>query len=64
MKLIPRTSMLRVSLSQRHGASSRCGWRRPGDMGGSWEYIEQEARKADKGWSSILRVGRGANNSS
>jgi len=33
--------MLRESVSQRHGASSDCGWRRrPPDMKGSCEFME------------------------
>ena len=53
------------SLSPRHGASSGCGWRNGLQI---WRVaanvLKKQSRTADKGWSSSLAVGRGANNSS
>jgi hypothetical protein len=58
-------SMLSGSLSPRHGASSGCGWRNGLQV---WRVaantFNKQSRTADKGWSSSLGVGRGANNSS
>jgi hypothetical protein len=31
------------------------------DMDGSWECFEYTSRKADEGWSSRLRAGKGGN---
>jgi hypothetical protein len=36
--------------------SSGCGWRVAANI------LNKQSRTADKGWSSILGVGRGANN--
>jgi len=53
------------SLSPQHGASSDCGWR---DALQIWRVaasiLNTQSRAASKGWSSILRIARGANNSS
>jgi hypothetical protein len=55
-------SMISGSLSPRHGASSGCGWRKGLRI---WRLAaNMQSRSADKGWSSSLGVGRGANNSS
>jgi hypothetical protein len=52
-------------LSPRHGASSGCGWRNGLQV---WRVaaniLNKRLRTADKGWSSSLGVGWGANNSS
>ena len=57
--------MICESLSPRHGASSGCGWRNDLQL---WRVaaniLNKQSRTADKGWSSSLGVGRGANNSS
>jgi hypothetical protein len=57
-------SMLSGSLSPRHGASSGCGWRNGLQV---WRVaantLNKQSRTAEKGWSSNLGVGRGANNS-
>ena len=45
-------------LSQRHCASSVCGWRVAAHI------LNKQSRTADKGWFSSFRVGRGAENSS
>jgi hypothetical protein len=42
----------------RHCASSGCGWRVAANI------LNKQSLTADKGWSSCLGVGRGANNSS
>jgi hypothetical protein len=59
------SSMITGSLSPRHGASSGCGWRNGLQL---WRVaaniLNKQLRTADKGWSSSLGVGRGANNSS
>jgi hypothetical protein len=48
-----------------HGASSGCGWRRrPPDMDGSSEYVEQAVADSRQILVSSLGVGRGAKNSS
>jgi hypothetical protein len=53
------------NLSQRHGTSSGCGWRKGLQI---WTVaantLNKQPRIADKGWSSSLQVGRAANNSS
>ena len=53
------------NLSQRHGTSSGCGWRKGLRI---WTVaantLNKQPRIADKGWSSSLQVGRAANNSS
>jgi len=53
------------SLSRQHDASSHCGWR---DALQIWRVavsiVNKQSRAASKGWSSILPVGRGVNNSS
>jgi hypothetical protein len=53
----------RGSLSPRHGASSGCGWRNGLHI---WRVaaniLNKQLRTADKGWSSSLGVGLGANN--
>jgi hypothetical protein len=58
-------SMLSGSLSPRHGACSGCGWRNGLQV---WRVaantLNKQSRTADKGWSSSMGVGRGANNSS
>jgi hypothetical protein len=57
-------SLLSGSLSLRHGVSSGCGWR---DGLQLWRVVANTLNKlprtADKGWFSILGVGRGAKNS-
>jgi hypothetical protein len=62
---VSKISTLSGSLSQRHGASSGCGWRNGLQL---WRVaantLNRQSRTADKGWSSSLGVGRGANNSS
>jgi hypothetical protein len=66
-KFLVRTdhAVLCGSLSPRHGASSGCGWRNGLQL---WRVaantLSKQSRTADKGWSSSLGVGRGANNSS
>jgi hypothetical protein len=56
---------LTVFLSPRHGAFSGCGWRNVFQL---WRAaantLNTQSRTADKGWSSSLGVGRGANNCS
>jgi hypothetical protein len=58
-------SVISGSLSPRHGASSGCGWRNGLRI---WRVAastsNKQSRTADKGWSSSLDVGRGANNAS
>jgi hypothetical protein len=58
-------SMISGSLSPRHGASSGCGWRKGLRI---WRVaantLNKQSRTADRGWSSSLGVGRGADNSS
>jgi hypothetical protein len=60
--------MLGGSLSPQHGVSSGCGWRvRPpaiGGGGGAANILNKKPWTADKGLTSILWVGRGANNPS
>ena len=52
-------------LSPQHGASSDCGWRDALQIWGvAADIVNKQSRAASKGWSSILRVGRGVNNSS
>jgi hypothetical protein len=55
--------MISGSLSPWHGASSGCGWRNGLQL---WRVaaniLNKQSRTADKGWSSSLGVGRGANN--
>jgi hypothetical protein len=42
--------MLHVSLSPRHSVSSDCGWRRrPPDIEGSCEYIEEATSNSRRG---------------
>jgi hypothetical protein len=57
--------MISGSLSARHVASWGCGWRNGLRI---WrvaaDTLNKQSRTADKGWSSSLGVGRGANNSS
>jgi hypothetical protein len=52
-------------LGIRHGASSACGWRNDLQL---WRVaaniLNKQPRTKDKGWSSRLGVGRGANNPS
>jgi hypothetical protein len=57
-KVCRENSMISGSLSPRHGASSGCGWRVAANI------LNKQSRTANKGWSSSLGVGRGANNSS
>jgi hypothetical protein len=53
------------SLSPRHGASSGCGWRKVLRLRRvAANVLNKQSRTADKGWSSSLGVGRGANNPS
>jgi hypothetical protein len=60
-KSVPVTTISR-SPSPRHGASSGCGWRNGLRI---WRVAaNMKSPTADKGWSSSLGVGRGANNSS
>jgi len=51
-------------LSPQYGASSGRGWRKGLSI---WRVaaniFNKQSRTADKGWSSSMRVGRGANNS-
>jgi hypothetical protein len=58
-------TVLSGSLSPRHGASSGCGRRNGLQL---WRVaantLNKQSRTDDKGWSLILGVGRGANNSS
>jgi hypothetical protein len=58
-------TVLSGSLSLRHGASSGCGWWNGLQL---WRVaantLNKQSRTANKGWSSSLGVGRGANNSS
>jgi hypothetical protein len=53
------------SMPPQHGASSGCGWRNGLQI---WRTatntLNKQSRTAEKGWSSSLGVGRGANNSS
>jgi hypothetical protein len=53
-----------LDLTPRHGASSGCGWRNGLQI---WRVatniLNKQSRTADKGWSSNMWVGRGANNS-
>jgi hypothetical protein len=53
------------SLSLQHGMSSGCGWRNSLQL---WRLaaniLNKQLRTNDKGWSSSLRVGHGANNHS
>ena len=57
-------TVIRGSLSPRHGAPSGCGWRNGLQK---WRVtanmLNKQLRTADNGWSSSLEVGRGANNS-
>ena len=54
----------RGSLSSRHGVFWGCGWRNGLQSRRVAENIlNEQLRTADKGWSSSLGVGRGANNS-
>jgi hypothetical protein len=57
--------MLGGSLSVQHGTSSSYGWRNSLQL---WRLVanilNKQLRSNDKGWSSILGVGRGANNPS
>jgi hypothetical protein len=52
-------------LSPWHGASSGCGWREGLQI---WRVaaniLNEQSWTADKGWSSNLAVGHGANDSS
>jgi hypothetical protein len=61
----PCKTMISGSLSPRHGASSGCRWRNGLRI---WRVaantLNKQSRTAEKGWSSSLVVGRGANNSS
>jgi hypothetical protein len=54
-----------LSLSQGHGESSGCGWRNGLQI---WRVaaniLNKQSWTAEKGWSSRLVVGEGANNSS
>jgi hypothetical protein len=50
------------SLSLWHGTSSGCGWRN--DLQIWVNVLDKQLPTADKGWSSSLGVGLGANNSS
>jgi hypothetical protein len=53
------------SLSPSHGTSSGCGWRkRSPDMEGAVNILHKQSQTANKGWTSSLRIGQGANNSS
>jgi hypothetical protein len=58
-------SVLSGSLSPQHGAPSGCGWRNNLQL---WRVaantLNKQSQTADKGWSSSLGVGRGANKSS
>jgi hypothetical protein len=57
--------MLVGSLSTRHGASSHCGWKEGIQIRRVIaNRLNKQSRTADKGWSSSLGVGRGANNTS
>jgi hypothetical protein len=51
-------TMLGGSLSSRHGVTSGYGWRLAANI------LNKQPRTNDKGWSSSLGVGRGANNPS
>jgi hypothetical protein len=52
-------------LSPQHGASSGCGWREVLRLRSvTANILNKQSRRADKGWSSSLGVGRGANNPS
>jgi hypothetical protein len=59
-----RVCMISGSLSPQHGASSGYGWRNDLRV---WRVaantLNKQSGTADKGWSSSLRVGQGANNS-
>jgi hypothetical protein len=59
------TSALSGSLSPWRDASSGCGWRNGLQL---WRVaantLNKQSQTADKGWSSSLGVGQGANNSS
>jgi hypothetical protein len=59
------SAVLSGSLSPRHGVSSGCGWRSGLQL---WRVAANKLNKqswtADKGWSSSLGLGQGANNSS
>jgi hypothetical protein len=58
-------TVLSWSLSPRHGASSGCGWRNGLQLRRVAENtLNKQSRTADKGWSSSLAVGIGANKSS
>jgi hypothetical protein len=58
-------AMLSGSLSPRHGASSGCGWSNDLQLCRvAANTLNKQSQTADKGWSSSLGVGRGANNSS
>jgi hypothetical protein len=58
-------SVLSGPLSPWHGASSGCKWRNGLQL---WRVaantLNKQSRTADRGWSSSLKFGRGANNSS
>jgi hypothetical protein len=57
--------VLSGALSPRHGASSGCGWRNGLQLRRvAANILNKQSRTADKGWSSSLVVGRGANSSS
>jgi hypothetical protein len=64
LKILLQCNMLGGSLSPQHGASSGCGWRNGLQL---WRVaaniMNTQLRTNDKGWSSSLGVGRGANNS-
>jgi hypothetical protein len=57
--------MISGSLSPRQDASSGCEWRNGLHIGRvAASILNKQSRAADKGWSSSLGAGRGANNSS
>ena len=60
-----RHAVKRFRLTPRHGKSSGCGWRNGLQIWTVTAYVlNKKSHTADKGWSSSLVVGRGANNAS
>jgi hypothetical protein len=58
-------TMLGGSLSPQQGASSGCGWRNGLQLCRvAVNMLKKQPRTDDKGWSSSLRVGLGADNPS
>jgi len=64
MQPIEYGAVISGSLSRRHGASSGCGWKEwPPIWMIAANILNKQSRTVDKGWSSSLGVGRGANSS-